>query len=354
MWFSSDKDDETEWHFKIKVIKGRGIMIGKTLVDPYVKIKLAETSSQVTVATRRADKTSTPEWNDTFSLTSKIYDPNRETIIIRVKDYDRFTRNDDVGTAQIPLFMLNLSRGEWRRLWFPLTGNTRGEILIEVLAENFDTAYPTVQVLPDNPLRRKELNQVQWRIGDMVTFAGTTIFSDIVRQVTHSPLSHCALVFGFDEHSGEPLICEANGKHWIVRTVPLSVVFRDRADNPMHILHLSQKQRDKFRKDDFLAWCKKQEGKKWDLWGTASAAWQPFRGEEDLSTLFCSELVAAAYREAGLIEHINATSATPIDCCRWKLWEPYYYQLKGEKDLHLSGYNSINPEYFGMLQGKET
>eukprot|EP00761_Pharyngomonas_kirbyi_P012142 gb/GECH01012169.1/.p1 GENE.gb/GECH01012169.1/~~gb/GECH01012169.1/.p1 ORF type:complete len:354 (+),score=73.89 gb/GECH01012169.1/:1-1062(+) len=349
MWFfSRNEEDQPEWKLKIRVVKGSNLLIGKTLVDPYVKIKLSESFPQ---QTQRVNKESNPEWNQTFQFTSHIYDPNRETVTITVKDHDRFTANDEVGQAQIPLFMLNLDREIWKRSWVPLGGNHRGEVLLEFFAENFDTSYPVINKMPENPMKRKDLEHVQWRIGDMLTFSGTNAFSEIIRYVTHAPITHCALVTGFDENSGEPLICEADGMEWQVRTVPLSKIFSSGPSTAVHLLRLAEKQREKFRKDKFLEWCQKKEGTPWDFWGTAGAAWQPFRGDEDLSSMFCSELIAGAYRAAGIIEHINASACTPIDCCRWNIWEPHYYQVKGEKDVHLPGYNTVDSEYFGMLQG---
>ena len=67
---------------------------------------------------------------------------------------------------------------------------------------------------------------------------------------------------------------------------------------------------------------------------------------EDLSSLFCSELVAAALEACGVIAHLNASEVTPIDLCRFAIYQSDYYQLKGE-DTPIQGYNTLSPEGWG-------
>jgi hypothetical protein len=56
----------------------------------------------------------------------------------------------------------------------------------------------------------------------------------------------------------------------------------------------------------------------------------PTRNREDLGSYFCSELVAAGLEAANLVPPINASEVTPIDLCRWAIYEADYYQLAGE------------------------
>lgn len=67
---------------------------------------------------------------------------------------------------------------------------------------------------------------------------------------------------------------------------------------------------------------------------------------EDYSKLFCSELAAGALKVSGAIKDVNASEVTPIDLCRFSIYEPDYYQLKGEQKL-ITGFNSIDPTGWG-------
>jgi hypothetical protein len=57
----------------------------------------------------------------------------------------------------------------------------------------------------------------------------------------------------------------------------------------------------------------------------------PAYNSEDFSKFFCSELVAAGLEMAGAVGAVNASEVTPIDLCRWKIYQGSYYQLKGSK-----------------------
>jgi hypothetical protein len=76
-----------------------------------------------------------------------------------------------------------------------------------------------------------------------------------------------------------------------------------------------------------------------------------FQNQEDLSRFYCSELVAAALKAAGVVGKINASEVTPVDLCCWKLFTPDYYSLKKadpQKDpLEITGYNSMDPGLWG-------
>jgi hypothetical protein len=64
---------------------------------------------------------------------------------------------------------------------------------------------------------------------------------------------------------------------------------------------------------------------------------------EDFSRFFCSELVAAGLEVAGVVPTINASEVTPIDLCRWNIFEPDYYIIKGDPSKTISRYNTLNP-----------
>lgn len=69
----------------------------------------------------------------------------------------------------------------------------------------------------------------------------------------------------------------------------------------------------------------------------------PGYNREDFSKFFCSELVAAGLEKAGSVGTVNASEVTPIDLCRWSIYEDTYYQLKGDSTKKISRYNTANP-----------
>ncbi len=69
----------------------------------------------------------------------------------------------------------------------------------------------------------------------------------------------------------------------------------------------------------------------------------PGYNREDFNRFFCSELVAAGLEKAGTVGTVNASEVTPIDLCRWKIYDGTYYQLKGDLDKPISRYNTLDP-----------
>ena len=70
----------------------------------------------------------------------------------------------------------------------------------------------------------------------------------------------------------------------------------------------------------------------------------PGYNSEDFSKFFCSELVAAGLEEAGAVGTVNASEVTPIDLCRWQIYEGEYYLLKGDPEKKISRFNTASPE----------
>ncbi|HSO20199.1 MAG TPA: hypothetical protein VLT88_12105, partial [Desulfosarcina sp.] len=68
----------------------------------------------------------------------------------------------------------------------------------------------------------------------------------------------------------------------------------------------------------------------------------PGYNREDFSRFFCSELVAAGLEKAGSVGAVNASEVTPIDLCRWNIYDPTYYQLKGDGSKAISRYNTLS------------
>ncbi len=69
----------------------------------------------------------------------------------------------------------------------------------------------------------------------------------------------------------------------------------------------------------------------------------PGYNKEDFSRFFCSELVAAGLEQAGTVPTINASEVTPVDLCRWDIYEDDYYLLQGDPEKRISRYNTLDP-----------
>jgi len=69
----------------------------------------------------------------------------------------------------------------------------------------------------------------------------------------------------------------------------------------------------------------------------------PGYNSEDFSKFFCSELVSAGLEIAGAIGDVNTAEVTPIDLCRWKIYDLKYYQLKGDRNKKISRFNTASP-----------
>lgn len=71
----------------------------------------------------------------------------------------------------------------------------------------------------------------------------------------------------------------------------------------------------------------------------------PAYNREDFSKFFCSELIAAGFEAAGIVSTVNASEVTPIDLCRWNIYEDSYYLLKkgNRKIKKISRYNKLDP-----------
>jgi hypothetical protein len=65
---------------------------------------------------------------------------------------------------------------------------------------------------------------------------------------------------------------------------------------------------------------------------------------EDLAAFHCSELVAAAFEEAGTVSEINASDVSPKDLCSWAIYEQdYYYVDSDQSGPEIPSFNTLDP-----------
>ena len=206
----------------------------------------------------------------------------------------------------------------------------------------------------------------QMRPGDIIAFGGNSLFSKWTKLTTRSAVTHIAIVMQTkmrDEDSGRYFnqVMEATvyeGKKGVM-TNRLSERVHT-YDGDIWWLPLGETARQRFneRKRDFFNFMFAQDGKKYDvlqLFGSAVDALDDLPifknisyNQEDFSSWFCSELVAEGLETAGVISGVNASEVTPVDICRFSIFEPRYVQVKGEGRL-ITGFNSLSADNWGQI-----
>ncbi len=196
--------------------------------------------------------------------------------------------------------------------------------------------------------------------GDVIAFGGSSHFSGIIKMAVRAEVSHIGIILQAHVKNGN----DDDFFHEIIDSTSRNGVaiwkLRDRVDQydgEVWWLPLRQaiweKQFDRKAFYDFLFEQAKQK-KKYDRLQAAGSAIDMFDAlpfgiqgpgynKEDFSRFFCSELVAAGLEVAGAVPEINASEATPIDICRWNIFESNYYMLKGDQSKHITQYNSLDP-----------
>ena len=206
----------------------------------------------------------------------------------------------------------------------------------------------------------------QMRPGDIIAFGGNSLFSRWTKLTTRSAVTHIAIVMQTkmrDEASGRYFnqVMEATvyeGKKGVM-TNRLSERVHT-YDGDMWWLPLGGSARNMFEqnKRDFFNFMFAKEGKAYDvlqLFGSAVGALDshPILGsisynQEDFSSWFCSELIAEGLETAGIINSVNASEVTPVDICRFSIFEQRYVQLKGDA-RPIAGFNTQLPDNWGQI-----
>lgn len=225
--------------------------------------------------------------------------------------------------------------------------------------------------------------------GDVVAFGGSSHFSGIIKMAIRAEVSHIGILLSTGQQQNAP----EGVTHYIIDSTSRQGVaisrLQDRVDEydgEVWWLPLHQELRNKhFNYDAFAHFLRNQDGKKYDHSQAAGSAidffdtihlpftpelfikFPAFKGfrkfinnsdkmhgpgynHEDFERFFCSELVAAGLKAAGVLPaEVNASEATPIDICRWHIFAPEYYLLKGESAKEISGYNSRSLTASGFL-----
>ena len=200
--------------------------------------------------------------------------------------------------------------------------------------------------------------------GDVIAFGGKGHFSEIIKFATFSSVSHVGIILQ------TKIPEEENSKRFfnqIIESTSLNGFngvnvsrFSDRLstyEGELWWLPLNKKIRDDlFDQKKFFDFLFNQakDRKPYDTPQALKSAVDaldnlpfgmhgPGYNKEDFSKFFCSELVSAGLEIAGAVDSVNASEVTPIDLCRWSIYEDSYYQLKGESSKRISRFNTSSP-----------
>jgi len=197
-------------------------------------------------------------------------------------------------------------------------------------------------------VRRVSYPEIRSQIlsGDVIAFGGTSVASRLVRLVTRSRVSHVGVVLQGRARFAPGdryynLLAEATVDRGFVgvRQRRLSAALSTYPGDVWWLPLDRQLRRRRFDETAFCEFLLAQEGKPYDFSQAAASAldWNEaapggrlgiFHNQEDLTRLFCSELVAAALERAGLVGPINASEVSPVDLCRWRIYQDELYLLK--------------------------
>ena len=202
------------------------------------------------------------------------------------------------------------------------------------------------------------------RTGDIIFFDGKGPISAAVRVLAGFP-SHAAIVergttSGEDRVSLVESTSQWVGKKWKVGVQ--RTYLSDRIKNyggyiwwaPLEE-HLSYRIVD--HEAAFQTYLSLFEGVRYDFWQVARKGWRllslpsVFPITESYRRLFCSELVAFALKEMGVLpDTINASTISPRELAQFKIYASCN-QLAGPKDKEIPYYNTVIPKGGNNVQG---
>jgi hypothetical protein len=205
--------------------------------------------------------------------------------------------------------------------------------------------------------------RLKMKPGDVIAFGGKGNFSEIIKFATFSDVSHVGVILQTkiaDDDTGRFF-------NQIIESTSLNDFngvnisrFSDRFDTykgDMWWLPLKKSiRKNKFHQKKFYDFLFNEAKKRtpYDMPQAIKSALDaldtlpfgmhgPGYNSEDFSKFFCSELVAAGLEKAGAVDSVNASEVTPVDLCRWKIYQGTYYQLKGDADNEISRFNTASP-----------
>lgn len=203
--------------------------------------------------------------------------------------------------------------------------------------------------------------------GDIIAFSGKSHFSEMIKWATRAPVSHVGIVLqsklliGDTPQDGffNQIIESASLNGFSGVSISRLSDRVDTYDGEMWWLPLGDRARQSLKPKQFYNFLLHQEKKPYDLPQAVRSALDAMdsipllkkstHNTEDFSSFFCSELAAAALEAGGVISSINASEVTPIDLCKFSIYQEHYYQIAGKGvDKEIKGHNSLSAEGWGQ------
>ncbi len=190
------------------------------------------------------------------------------------------------------------------------------------------------------------------RSGDVIAFAARDILSQMVRWGTQSTVSHVGVVAidaaadGIEIVESHPLSFDKDSgkfKMGVQRNRLLSLI--DGFQGQIWWLPLSDRHHQQLDQQLLAEFLQANQEREYDFSQALLSGLDMLdelgltHAEPDQSSFFCSELVASAFQEAGILREVNPSEITPIDLCRFSIYHDEYYLLTGEA-VEIPGYNS--------------
>lgn len=199
--------------------------------------------------------------------------------------------------------------------------------------------------------------------GDVIAFSGKGHVSEIIKTISR-PVSHVGLVrhtrMVGDPQAGryfceivESTMTQAHGVG--VQHARLSRRV-DEYDGEVWWLPLADDVRGELDEVALFEFLYEQEGKDYDALAAVRAGLDVLdealggltKVAEDFARFFCSELVSAALEAGGVLPEINSSEVHPMDLCRFAIFRPDYYLLRGDK-VEIPGVGTLPRQHLPQL-----
>jgi len=308
--------------------------------DPYAVVTYAGNQYK----TKTCFNTLHPVWP--WSVFAFDIVPGEKEFHIEIWDQDKLKKDDFLGEVTVNLADVPL--GQLKDQWMDLVENKEYKSKIKVSGKVHFRIYhglnlPALQAesmgksffLFDG---QKEL----LKTGDCILFSGSEFVSGVIKKFLHTPYSHCGLVLRMKDTTKTPIpeeeevfVAEADWDDgdYFNKDEKIYGIAINRFEDRMKdysgdvIWHcplkkpLNPEQCEKVRQ--FIL-ASKQKKVKYDLFqGLKMMAC--FKNKESSNSVFCSELVAFALKEAGVLpETVNCSEQNPYDVAKLEVYDGQY------------------------------
>lgn len=281
---------------------------GTAFVEPFCEISLDQLHLRTSVASHEAD----PVWNEDCSFI--IGSKTTNNLQIAMYDYGKLGRHTKLGTVEISL--KNLACDVLHDVWHPVQAQDnevsgKFHVLVQktLLPKNKEVDTRNIGILGYcGPIC--ESVPMRLEAGDIVLISNSEFYTHIAKLGTMSVWDHIAMVV---EVENELHLFESSPDG--VFTTPLNRRLKFYLKGSTLGVRRLIISRTPEMKKALEAFIKEVDGRPYKKnWMDLVRAWQGSHTSEDLSSIFCSELVAAAYKRMGLLSNdIPSNNFLPVD-----------------------------------------